>query len=138
MGQTPDEIYENIAAVRARMTDTISAISLAREIRGRVQHRTRPGVRRNVISVDEALDRSPSHQPTGDREVDPEIASTGDPSDGSDTVSARDATRRGRALLAIAASIAAGILAGLASMNDPVRTRRESEQEESRSLHEDA
>jgi len=65
MGQTPDEIHENIAAVRARMTETISAISFAREIRSRLQDRTRSDVRRNAISVDEALDRLPSHQPTG-------------------------------------------------------------------------
>lgn len=138
MGQTPDEIHQNIAAVRARMTETIRAISLASEIRSRVQDRIRSDVRRNAISVDEALDRLPSHQPTGDREVDPEIASRGDPADTPGPVSRGDAARRSRALLAIAASTAAGILAGLASMKDPVRAPREPDQEDSHSLHEEA
>ncbi|MCD6020401.1 MAG: hypothetical protein K0R20_111 [Actinomycetia bacterium] len=133
MGQTPDEIQENIARVRARMTETIRDISLTAEIRRRVHDRIRSNVKGDAMSVDEALDRLPMHQPTGDHEVDPEIASRADPSDTSGPISPGDAARRGRALLAIAASMAAGILAGLASMKHPVRPPRDPDEEESQS-----
>ncbi|HEX6581432.1 MAG TPA: hypothetical protein VF195_11250 [Actinomycetota bacterium] len=95
-----------------------------------MQERLRASARRDEMSVNQALDRLPSHPLTGDREVDREIASKEDPSA---TSAPGDTAHRGRAVLAIAASAAAGILAGLASMKDPVRAARESDEEKSQS-----
>jgi hypothetical protein len=133
MGQTPDEIHENIATVRARMTETIRAISLTAEIRSRVEERIRSNAMRDARSADESLDRLPSDPLTGDSEADAETASE-DSSETSGPVSPGAAARRNRALLAIIASATAGILAGLASMNHPPRAPREPGEEESRSL----
>jgi hypothetical protein len=130
MGQTPDEIHEHITSIRARMTETIRAISLTAEIRSRVEERIRSNALRNARSADEA----PSNPLTKDSEVDAEMASEGDPKETSGPVSPRAAARRNRALLATMASAAAGILAGLVSMNHPPRGPREPGEEKSRSL----
>ena len=130
MGQTPDEIRANIAAVRARMTETIRAISLKAEIRSRVGEHIRSSVIRDEESADEALDRLPSKPLTGDGEVHAEVAPE-DTSEPSRPVSPVAAARRNRALLATIASAAAGVLAGLGTMNYPPRALREPGENES-------
>jgi hypothetical protein len=125
VGQTPDEIRDEIAATRERMTETIRVVALkadaGKRIGARLRRRRGPG----EGSVNGALDSLGGDVVLGDLDAG---AGTVEPKpELSGTVSPGSALRRNGPLLASLAGAAAGVLVGLGTMRSPRARRADSE-----------
>ena len=114
MGQTPDEIRDEIAATRERMTETIRVVALKADVGKRFGARFRPRPQPRQGSVNGALDPLGSDAVLGDLDAG---AGTAEPQpDPSGAVSSGSALKRNGPLLATFACAAAGVLVGLGTM----------------------
>ena len=116
MGQTPDQIRDDIAATRERMTETIRAVALKADVGRQMAKLARSRVGHADGSLDQALDRVASDAAMGDLEAGAAEAAREGPAP-LEPGRGGIAPRRNGPLLAALACAAAGVLVGLGTLS---------------------
>jgi hypothetical protein len=116
VGQTPDQIRDDIAATRERMTETIRAVALKADVGRQMTKLARSPVGHADGSLDEALDRVASDAAMGDLEAGAAEAVREGPAP-LEPGRGEIAPRRNGTLLAALACAAAGVLVGLGTLS---------------------
>lgn len=116
MGQTPDQIRDDIAATRERMTETIRAVALKADVGRQMAKLAHSRAGHADGSLDQALDRVASDAAMGDLEAGAAEAAREGPAP-LEPGRGGIAPRRNGPLLAALACAAAGVLVGLGTLS---------------------